>query len=173
MLLGYLSPQAVGGYYQPGEKRKASDVPAGGIKMFGVTIPNYLLHSPLLETLQIGATIRRVADSKLRKKDTEPQGLAVGVSAGALGLTEEVPFIREMAEVTKAFNPQERGAFTGELAKSIIIPQGVQWLAQQMDKNAEGQKVNRKPGTALQHIETGIPGLRKNVPINRRQPVTP
>lgn len=173
MLIGYFNPQAVGGYYQPGQKRNPKDVPVGGMRLFGVTIPNYLLHSPFLETFQMGATIRRVADSKLHKKDTETQGIPAGIIAGGLGLLDEVPFVQDMTEWVKALNPQERGAFEGELAKSIIIPAGVQWLAKRMDKDKQGNVVNRQPKTAWQHFETGIPGLRKNVPINRKQPTFP
>jgi len=49
------------------------------------------VHNPLLECLQIGATIRRVAESKLRKRDEDEQGLAAGAAALAFGLVEEVP----------------------------------------------------------------------------------
>ena len=167
MLLGFLNPQAVGGYYQPGEKRGPEDAKVASLKVFGMNVPSYLIHNPLLETLQIGATIRRVSESKLKKSDADTQGLSAGVWAGALGLTSEVPFLSEMGDITKAYNPRERGAFAGELAKSLAIPQGVQWLAGQTDKDAEGNTTKRAPETILQHVETGIPGLRKNVPEKR------
>jgi hypothetical protein len=164
LLAGYLMPNAIGGYYQAGQKRDKNDVPIGGIHIGGMTVPSYLLHNPLLETLQLGATIRRVADSKLRKSDPNPQGLPAGLAAGALGLTEAVPFAREMLETSKAFDPHSRGAFVGELGKSLAVPQVIQWAAQQTDKDAQGNVVARKPQNALQHIETGIPVLRHNVP---------
>jgi len=44
------------------------------------------------------------------------------------------------------------------------VPQAVTWTAQQMDKNKEGEVTPRKPGSILEHIEAGIPGLRQNVP---------
>src|SRR5262249_27593832 len=75
ILLGYLNADKIGGYYQRGQKRDKSDVGFAKIRVFGVDIPTYLIHNPLLETLQIGATIRRVSDSKLRKKDNTPQGI--------------------------------------------------------------------------------------------------
>lgn len=164
MALGYFNPDVIGGYYQPGEKRKKGDVKAGNVKLYGHNIPSYLLHNPLLETLQIGATVRRVADSHINKKSLEQKGIGEGVYAGLIGVTEEVPFVREMGEVTKAFNPNEKGAFWGELGKSLIIPQAVQQAATYFDKNAQGETVPRKPRTVLEHIETGIPGLRKEVP---------
>jgi hypothetical protein len=177
MLTGFLLPNVVGGYYQPGQKREPGDVKPGTMRVGGLNVPSYLLHNPLLETLQLGATIRRVADSKLRRRDPEEQGIPAGVMAGALGLTEEVPFVREQIEVAKAFDPRERGAFFGELTKSIAVPQLVDWIARQADQTEAGNVMPRKPETTLQHIEMGIPGLRQNVPINypalrRHQQVT-
>lgn len=169
LLLGFFSPQLFGGYYQPGQKRKKGDVKFGMARVFGVDIPSFLMHNPLLETLQLGATVRRVAESKLRKKDKEQQGITSGMLAGALGLTEQVPFVREMIEVAKIQNPYERGNFFGELGKSIIIPQGIQQIARYFDKDWKGETVKRKPMNMWQHIETGIPGLRQNVPKAPKQ----
>jgi len=165
MAAGFLLPNLVGGYYQPGEKRDKSDVRVGGLKVGDVTVPTFLLHNPLLETLQLGATIRRVADSKLRKNDATPQGIPAGLAAGALGLTEEAPFVREMMETSKAFDPHTRGAFAGELTKSIAVPQLLQWTAQRLDQDAQGEPNKRKPETIVQHVETGVPGLRQKVPL--------
>jgi hypothetical protein len=165
MALGFFAPNLVGGYYQPGQKRDKSDVPVGGLRIGGATVPTYLLHNPLLETLQLGATIRRVADSKLRKKDPTPQGIPAGLAAGALGLAEEAPFAREMLETSKAFDPHTRGAFFGELGKSIFVPQLAQWTAQRLDRDAQGEANQRKPETIGQHLETGIPLLRQRVPL--------
>lgn len=169
MMLGYLNPEVIGGYYQQGEKRKKGDVKVASVRLFGTDIPSFLLHNPLLETMQIGATIRRVADSKVKKSSAEEKGTAEGLYAAAMGLTEEVPFVREMMEVTKAFNPKEKGAFLGELGKSLAIPQLVQWAASDMDRDIHGNIIKRKPTTVMQHIETGIPGLRRDVPKSKNQ----
>lgn len=169
MLLGYFNPEVIGGYYQQGEKRKKGDVKVGAVRLFGTDIPSFLLHNPLLETMQIGATIRRVADAKVKKSSAETKGTAEGLYAAALGLTEEVPFAREMLEVTKAFNPREKGAFFGELGKSLFIPQFVQWAASDTDRDVHGNVIKRKPETVMQHIETGIPGLRQDVPKSKNQ----
>lgn len=173
LMLGFLNPTNIGGYYQAGEKRDKKDVKAGSIELFGHQLPSWLIHNPLLETLQIGATVRRVADSKLKKSDTEKQGVGAGVMAAGLGLTQEVPFVREMGEISKAYDPHSRGAFFGELTKSIAIPQIVQWAAQQTDKkdafSPNEDATKRKPSGVLQHIETGIPGLREKVPADKKK----
>lgn len=169
LLLGYFNADKIGGYYQPGQQRDKRDVKFGSVRLYDHDIPAFLIHNPLLETLQIGATVRRVADSKLKKTDNVPQGVWTGMMAGGLGLIEEVPFIREMMEGAKAFNPRERTAFFGELGKSIAVPQLLQALARYQDQDASGETVKRNPSTILEHIETGIPGLRKNVPIKKEK----
>jgi hypothetical protein len=167
LLLGYMNPESIGGFYQPREKRKPGDVKAAEIKIFGTEIPQYLLHSPLMETLQIGATVRRVQDSYLRKSDTEKQGLGSGILASAAGLAEDVPFTKEMWETAKAFDPYQRQQYFGELARTLTVPQAVEWLSKQLDKDTAGQTIQRKPQSMLQEIEMGIPGLRKNVPTKK------
>lgn len=159
--LGYFNADTVGGYYQQGEKRKPTDAKAGSIRVFGQNVPSFLLHNPLLETLQLGATIRRVADAKV--KGTK-NGLATGVWTSALGLTEELPFVRTPIELAKVFDPKERTYAEGELAKGFLIPQALDFVARETDTKANGDPQKRKPATVLQHIETGIPGLRQTVP---------
>lgn len=167
MLLGFLNPKVLGGFYQQGQKRDKKDIAPDAARVDGVNVPSYVIHNPWMSAAQIGATVRRVADSKLRKKDAETQGLSHGAMAGAFGLAEATPFVREMQETAKAFNAQERDKWLGELAKSLAVPQGLQSLAIWLDKNDKGEPVKRDPKTPIQAVETGIPGLRKNVPIKK------
>ena len=159
LLVGYFNADSVGGYYQPGQKRDSEDVPVGAIRMFGVTVPNWLLHNPLMEVVQFGATVKRVQDSYLRKKDWETQGLGAGVVAAALGLVEEVPFIREMTEVDKLRNPFTRDKFVDQLVSSMIVPGAVSQIAKWTDP-ADA----RYPTNLKEWIESGIPVLRQRVP---------
>ena len=159
ILAGFLAPNMIGGFYQAGKKRDEQDVQPGHIKINGEDIPPYLIHSPALESLQVGATMRRVADSKLRKKDEQTQGIGAGVMASLLGLTEEVPFAESSVDMAKMFNPMERAKFFGELIKSRVDPQAIQYIAKEMDKGSD-----RDPKTIWQDIEMGIPGLREKVP---------
>ncbi len=169
MLLGYFNPNAIGGYYQPGQKRDKNDVNYGSLKVFGYNVPSMLLHSPPMEMLQIGATIRRVADSKFKKSDTEARGLFAGMIAASTGVAEEVPFVKQTVEMGKLLDPREQGDYAGEFAKSRIIPGLSQYIANKTDVDAEGNTIKRKPTVSgmenfWQHLETGIPGLRENVP---------
>lgn len=126
LALGYFNANNIGGYYQPNKKQKEGDVKYGSVRVFGHDIPSYLLHNPLIETLQIGATIRRVAESKLRKKDDEPQGIPAGIGAAAFGVVEEIPFVREMSEMDKLRNPYTRGKFLQQQGEDLVIPKIVQ-----------------------------------------------
>jgi hypothetical protein len=71
--------------------------------------------------------------------------------------------MREMIGVSKSFDPHTRTEFLGEMAKGILIPQLLQQLASFMDKDPEGNPVVRHPTTLVEHLKTGIPGLRSSV----------
>jgi hypothetical protein len=163
MLVGYFNADVIGGYYQPNKKKTEEDVKWGSIRAYGVDLPSWVLHNPLLETLQFGATIRHVADAKLRKKDEDPQGIMAGIGAATLGMTEEVPFVREMLELNKLHNPYERAGFVGEQVKSLAVPAIVQKAATITDSK------KRNPKTILEHVKTGIPGLRQQVEEKRER----
>jgi hypothetical protein len=162
--LGYFSADKFGGYYQPNQKKKPGQPGWGEVRVLGVNVPSWLLHNPMMELLQFGATIRHVADSKLRKKDTQLQGLSSGAMAATLGLVDEVPFVREMAEFEKLHNPYSRDSFLQAQAKSAVVPAFVQNAAEWTDP-AFYKDQKRAPQSVGQAIESGIPGLRERVPI--------
>jgi hypothetical protein len=164
LALGYFNSENVGGYYQPGQHRDDKDVKAGGLRVFGVKLPPILLHSPAMECLQFGATIRRVSDSYLDRKHLDKQGTASGVFAAALGLTEEVPFVKQTVDIGKLFDPKEREGYLSQYARDLFVPQGSSQAAQFFDKDAQGNPIKRKPEGVIESIKTGIPGLRQQVP---------
>lgn len=168
LLMGYFAPQVFGGFRQRDEKRKPGELQPMEVQTPVGAAPSWTQHNPLLEVFQVGATARKVQDS-FRKGETK--GLGEGAIESLLGLAEEAPFVRETTEVDKLLNPKTRGYWFGEFMKSLAIPQAVTWLAGNLDRNAEGEAVKRKPGSTLEHIATGIPGARQSVP--ERQPAKP
>lgn len=176
LMTGYLLPAAFGGFYQKDEKRKADDVKFGGARVGGIDIPTWALHNPLLEVFQLGATVRRVSDTI---KKGQEKGIGQGIIEGLAGAAEEVPFVRQPVEYAKLLNPQERGWAFGALARDMVVPKLVQWLAGQRDRDArtapagasplvkqfQSEPTKRKPATTLQHVKMGVPGLRETVPI--------
>lgn len=176
LFLGYMGYQQVGGVYEQGQKRKKGDVKPDAARIFGVDIAGNLLHHPAINTIQLGATVHRVADEKLRKKDPDAQGLSAGVLAASWGLADEVPFIQGPHRLFRGMaDPRTREKTVGSEVGSIAIPQAVAWIAQVLDQRREtppsnlyqrvtGAPAKLKPQGVLQTIETRIPGLRKNVP---------
>lgn len=168
IMTGFLLPNVWGGYYQKGEKRKKSDIKASAARIAGLDVPPSLIHHPIFETIQAGSTVRRIADANVKKTSSEKRGLPAGVMAASLGLIEETPFVREMVDTAKAFNPSEQNAYFGELAKSITEPQLIQWIAKQKDLDAQGEVTPRQAKTFAEHLKLGIPGLRQTVPKKKQ-----
>ena len=167
LALGYYNPDIFGGYYQKGEKRKKEEAQVGGLRIYGHNVPSFLLHNPLLETLQIGATIRRVQDSKYAATGKR-KGFGEGLYAAAMGIGEQIPFIRETPVLAKAMDPNQKGQFWGEMLRSMLVPQLLQQAAQWHDEDAFGNPVKRNPRDVVEELEVGIPGLRERV--KKKQP---
>lgn len=161
LLIGYFNPGSVGGFHSG--KRDEDDLKPGEAEVGGARIPAWVQHSPLAQTMHFGATVRRAQDRLVKG---EKQGPAEGVLAGVAGLAEEIPLVREQEQVAglTSANARERGWHLGELLKSLAAPQALQWIAGSTDVDAKGMPIKRKPTTTLEHVETGIPGLRQRVP---------
>lgn len=168
--LGYMNPQVFGGYYQEKEKRGPNEAKPNSVKLFGVNIPAWLVESPIFQAMEIGATVRRVKDTVVKGN---PKGLSEGIWAGGLGLAEHVPMIGQGIRINKLFSSAtDRKYYVGELAKSTLVPAALDYIAKATDPADEGTiagkalnpENKRKPETMLEHIESGIPGLRENVP---------
>lgn len=167
MAIGYLSPQMIGGYDWR-EKRRAGTVKTGGFQVPALAgkwpvdkdgnIPRWMTHAPWFELMQFGATIRHVQEQHLRG---EPKGVGEGLWAAATGLLDETPFLGEMTRMAKVVSgsTQERQYELGELTKSTLVPQAVNWIAQATDPEDK-----RKARTVWEHIKSAIPGLRETLP---------
>lgn len=169
LVLGYLNPQAFGGYYQNKEKRKPGDVKPGDLRLFGHTVPAWALEAPIFQAMQIGATVRRVKDTMVKG---EAKGIGEGVWAGALGLMSHEPLIDEPSRLGGMLaSDKERQYFLGELTKSTLIPAASDYAAKvtdPLDKASLGRRIiepenDRQPTTIKEHVESAIPGLREDV----------
>ncbi len=161
LLMGFFNPQIAGGYFNRGIKRKDNEPEYGGLQVNGVKIPRWMTHAPIFEAMQIGATMRRVADSRLHG---EQRGMTAGALAGLFGLASEVPFVNEMVHAGDLQSPEGREKWLGEVAKSQIVPAGLSQYAQQRDVNASGEPIKREPRNFAETLKTGFPGLRESVP---------
>ncbi len=160
LLLGYLNPSSVGGYYTEREKRKPGDVSHGTFRVFGTQIPQWAAHAPIIEAMQFGATIRRVKDgmNHAHTSATGQPGIPTATAAAALGLLSEVPAFR--AAETAGELVKGSSYATGELVKSFTVPQFVSDIAKASDWGND-----RKMKTWDDHLKANIPGLRQTLPL--------
>lgn len=164
LLLGYYNKDNFGGFYQQGEKRKKSDVEVGAARIDGQDIGKSLIHSSLVETIQLGATISRIQEQKVKHGSNS---LPDSIGLATLGLAEELPFVRTPIEIGKLFDKNTRPYTEGELVKGLVVPAAVSQTAQYFDRDERGDPIKRKATTIPEHIESGIPGLREKLPVKR------
>jgi hypothetical protein len=158
IFMGFMNPQALGGYYTG--KRKEDELEAGDIKLFGVTLPHFMTHTPLLEMLQVGATMRRASDAKIAKGE-EPTKFD-GIPAIFKGEMTQIPFIGTGQRVMKLADNKTTDGFKDyiySVGQSILEPQLMQNIADWTDKK-EGETVKRKPENFVEKLKEGVPGLR-------------
>ncbi len=164
LVLGYLAADSIGGYYQQGERRKQDDVKAGGLRVFGVDMPRWALHTPALEVLQIGATLRRVEDHYAEKG--KEHGTAAGVFAGAKGVIEEVPFFEQPVRMGEAMRTAESaGQWGGQFAESLLVPPDLRRISKMTDM-AGDEQIPREQRNLWQILQADIPGQRGKLPLD-------
>jgi hypothetical protein len=157
--IGFFNPQYFGGYYRPG-KKDPSTPGFGAARVPGsdVEIPAYVLENPFLGLSQFGATMRQVSDSYLHMRDDQSAGLWLGLWSAIYGASSSQPFVRESIDVGKVGDPRVAGDIIGEHARSYVIPQLLQQIAQMKDPAEK-----RYPRGFAEQLMVGIPGMRENV----------
>lgn len=193
LLLGFFSPDNVGGYYQEHEKRRKGEVKAGGFRIFGWDVPRWMSHTPALEAIQFGATIRRVLNHMAAKKKgpsaEELENIKSGSKdalsgvfgdlansgrgflAGLSGLLDEIPFVSGIRNTMGALNPAEsHDKDRANFALNMTVPQFIQQGTAAADRRKTpehptiGEPIQRETKTFGQTFKGGIPGLRTSVP---------
>lgn len=177
LLLGFFNPKNVGGFYQPGEKRKANEVKEGALKLFGHRIPAFLTEHPIFQAMQIGATFRRFLDAHRHQQGN----VTAATLATASGLAKGIPLANEannLLDILNSKNDHKLNTFIANTVKGEIEPSVINQIAQAMDtKNGDAFTLNpdnmvqraadKKHGVikeTKQELESGIPVLRKQVP---------
>jgi hypothetical protein len=155
-----------GGYWAPGQKRGSNDVPFGAIRIGDTVIPHLFTHNPFTESAQMGATMMRVALSKLSKKDTQNEGLLAGVLAAVFGLAKQAPIANEGEAIADLANPKKQGDVLAEAVKGLV-PQGLQNIAEDTDRNAKGDVIKREDKGLANKLKTAIPIARETVPVKQ------
>ena len=160
MMLGYARPDAVGGYYT-GPRRK-DDLESGSLKVFDIDMPHWALHTPLLEALQFGATLRRQRDKAGRRYHGRDLNMFTGVGEAMIGVEKQIPFSRVTEDLIRIKNTESFTKYVQGQAQSVIEPQLIKEIAEFSDyKN--GKLTKRDAKTFMDKLKTGIPGLRQEV----------
>ena len=156
--VGYLNPNLFGGYYT-GKRKDSDELGVGDIKLFGVTLPHWMSHTPMLEALQLGATLRRVNDNSPDK--TIGNKFLAGLSTSVKGVSQQIPFVNTPGQISEAVSKTDAAEkFLFRTTQSVIEPQLLKEIAELADS---GEK--RNPETFIDQLKSGIPGLRSDVPL--------
>jgi len=164
--LGFFNPGNFGGYYTG--KRKKDDLEAGDIELFGVKLPHFMLHTPLLEMLQVGATMRRAAESQLAKGEEPSKTLGMytgGIPAVLKGQLTQIPFIGTGERITKLLeNKTSDGIqeFINSMVQSVVEPQLMQNIADWTDME-DGKTVKRESKGLVEKLKQGAPLFNKTL----------
>ena len=158
MFLGYLNPQAFGGYYSG--KRKEGDLEAGDIELAGVKLPHWMSHSPLLEMLQVGATLRRASDKEILKGNG-PSKIA-GIPDVFKGQIKQIPFFGGGERIAKSVESGDEfwdyvGGFTKSIAEPQILQNASDLITYIQDKQEFGKSVKRIPSGFKEQLIEGTP----------------
>jgi hypothetical protein len=177
LITGYLTAKALGGLYDPSIKKEKGAVKEGEIRTPLGDIPKLYLHHPLVEVAMIGATVYYDLHQPIRIPKThkgmltamqKPQeGMEDAVEKVIFDLVREVPLATEAVTSAELLNPRTRQRAEGDLVKSILVPQAIDWLARVTDKDLKGETVKRKATTISEHVKEGIPGLRETLPVKK------
>jgi len=161
----------VGGMYRRGEKRKPEDLGPGEIAVGDEKVSKDWTHAPLFELAKLTKGYLDASQSKVRKTDTEPRGAIAGATEAGIELVKGIPFVGEMTRIAEGFNPANQDRFMGDFAKTLTEPRILQQIAEWTDKDTSGNTTKRDSHGIVEHLKSGIPGLRQSVPEN--QPKTP
>ena len=163
LYFGYKNPDKFGGYYEKGKKKGENEAEFGGMRLFNTNIPRWLVHNPMLEALQFGASLRRAIEEKQKNKK-EDSPITEALWKTSKGLAEEIPFVdmpRRFIDSGSTAKSVEN--FIGDLiAGSVTLPDLAR-VAKTMDKDEQGKPVLRQKGLIGSTVQN-IPGLRKLVP---------
>lgn len=185
---GYMNPDLVGGYYQRGDEKTDQYAKLGTVTISdkvpligGVQIPKYLVHAPIMEMLQVGATFRRVASGIMTKKGQPRKGTGTaeaGALAAVKGVTENLPLLELPRQVDQVLH--EPGAFFGTELSSFVPPdigraakEGIKVpfgpTLYEGDTNFKGEPIRRKAHSFIEALKEPIPEVRKSIPASPGQ----
>jgi hypothetical protein len=177
LALGIFNPASIGGYYSG--KRKEGDLEENTMELFGVKIGKWAMHTPLLEVMQFGATVRRIIDKQ--NEDGEITSYSSAVGTASAKLTEEIPFVNTTSDLLDAMDDGNKGKkFLANTTSSLVVPPDVRKLTKgegafapvakalgyKGDVDSDGEVYKRRAISFVEQIEANMPGLRETLPLD-------
>jgi hypothetical protein len=155
---GMLLYKSLGGFYQPGEKRKKGEPAQHEIHIGDTSLPQAYSHHPYIELMQVGATFMRVLESRVKGK---PTGWGIAAVKTTVSLLEAIPFVRTSTDLETLRRDPEK--WFRETTSGIIVPQLSQQIAKDVDVDVQGNPVKRQTDTVVEQIQSGVPILREEL----------
>jgi hypothetical protein len=176
ILTGYYTANNIGGFYHDQDKRTPEDVQPGRYRIGNVDLPASAGHSTGAMLLNIGATVKRVQDERIKKSEAATKGLSQGILAAGGGLAHEIPFVPAATGITDALgSPHGFEKYVNGMIQSTTVPALSSHIAKILDtpgslpSNILQEPVKRKPTNPLEAVKMGIPGLRQTVPERKEK----
>ena len=166
LMLGYARPDLVGGYYTG--PRKKGDLQSGDLVVAGVHMPHWAMHTPMLEALQFGASIRRAREAAGKSYKQKDLNMFTGIVPSLGAVAKQIPFAEQAEQVTKGLKSTDAFLrYAGGQAQSVLDPQLVKNIAEFTDYS-NGQWNKREAKTFMEKLQSGFPGTREQLKIKKQ-----
>jgi hypothetical protein len=168
-LYGALNPEAVGGFFR--KERGDHNTDPDEFNLLGVHVSGLmgkvLSHAPPFLAMEMGATMRQIMGEAKMKGDGMAMRITEGMAGAALGMFQKLPLIDAVNEIANVVEGGKQATqYADNIARDILEPQILQSVAKYTDP-AWKQGLSRQPEGLKETMESGIPGLRENVPLSR------
>lgn len=169
--LGYFNADRMGGFYAKGGNGM-NDVKPNEIRinLFGkeLDIPSWLLHSPQMEVMMMGAAFKQAIEQARNSRSREEKSpVGEALHRTATGLADALPFVDTPKRVLGVMEgTTQAGKEVGNTLGSLTIPGFLPDIASQIDRDPQNHFQTRKRpakgfGDAMK-LSTGV--LRGTVP---------
>lgn len=167
--LGWVLKNSIGGYYNANDgqekKRKKSEPGADEVMIDDTTMPHWLFHAPLMETLQMGATSARISENyKRNNKESTLDEVGQNLAVSGNGLFGQVPFISAPSDLARSTeNTSNLTKYITNFVIARVAPLGIQNLAQTLDKDSKGNPIKRQTKGFEEEVQSHIPIEREKL----------
>jgi hypothetical protein len=162
LAVGIVYNKLFGGVPQPGDKKRHAAIKPEEGKIGDTDIPSQIFHGAPASMLQLGAGIAHVFQREVGKEGATEAALEAIAGNYKEWFERTIPYTDQARRMS---NTMQYGRGAGEVLGNQIRSMTVPQIVQQEAKREDPRKGYPKPRNIKEDIESGIPGLRKNVPV--------